>query len=373
MIIGFDAKRAFLNNSGLGNYSRTLISSLATYFPANTYVLYTPKTRQTPFAGFIAQQSNCSIQQPQTGIDKKLGSIWRSIGLPRLFEQNGLQLYHGLSNELPLGSINRKTRKVVTIHDLIFIRYPELYPLIDRQIYKLKFKHACHKADLIFATSQQTKEDIVSFFNIPENKIQVVYQSCNSNFQKQPDVAEHAAIKARYHLPANYLLYVGTIEARKNLLTIVKTLNTVSGIPLVVVGKKRAYFNTVNDYIQKYHLQKRVVFLENVADNDLPSIYQQAALFIYPSVFEGFGIPIVEALWSKTPVITSLGSCFKEVGGPHSIYIDPYDSGALADKINLVLTSTAERERMQQEGYNHVQQFHPKTVAEHIMKLYQGL
>jgi glycosyltransferase involved in cell wall biosynthesis len=167
------------------------------------------------------------------------------------------------------------------------------------------------------------------------------------------------------------LLCVGTIEKRKNLLTIVKALNLVKKIPLVVVGKKTNYFKEVNNYIQQNNLSNRVIFLENVTNNQLPIIYQNAAMFIYPSIFEGFGIPIIEALISKIPVITTNKGCFPEAGGPNSVYIDPLDEIMLAQKINEILDSENLKKDISEKGFKYAEKFHKNKIAEQLMEIYK--
>ena len=370
MNIGFDAKRAFLNSSGLGNYSRTLIKSLVNNFPSNHYSLFTTKKSKTDFNSFASAQKNISTIQPKNFIDKKLNSRWRSYGITKLLDENKIKIYHGLSNELPFNISKFKGKKIVTIHDLIFLRHPELYPIIDGKIYNKKFKSACELADVVVAISEQTKNDIIEFYSIPEKKIKVIYQSCNEVFYKQRSKDETEKIKSKYHLPKNYLLSVGTIEERKNLLTIVKALTTTKDIPLVVIGKRKAYYKKVQKFISENKLEKRIFFPQNIPNEDLPAIYSGADIFIYPSLVEGFGIPIIEALTCKTPVISTKGGCFSEAGGAHSIYIDPTNDVQLADEIQKLLSSTDKRKEISEKGFEHSKMFLPEVIASDIIKLY---
>ncbi|MBI3502223.1 MAG: glycosyltransferase family 4 protein [Bacteroidetes bacterium] len=370
MNIGFDAKRAFTNSSGLGNYSRTLIKSLVNYFPVNNYFLYTPQKNKSSFAEFINGRKNCTVVQPKNIIDKKINSRWRSYGITNLLNSTKINVYHGLSNELPFNISKFHGRKIVTIHDLIFLRHPQLYPLIDRKIYNRKVKSACESADKIIAVSVQTKNDILEFYKINPEKIKVIYQSCDGIFYKPSSSEEIKKVKSKYHLPETYLLNIGTIEERKNLLTIVKALNVVKDISLVVVGKKKSYFKKVQEYIAENKLQKRILFPENISDEDLPAIYSGAAVFIYPSLLEGFGIPIIEALTRGIPVITSQGGCFAEAGGADSIYIEPLNHGQLAEEIKKLLSSSDSRKRMSERGIIYARKFLPEKIAGEIMKLY---
>jgi glycosyltransferase involved in cell wall biosynthesis len=370
MNIGFDAKRAFLNQSGLGNYSRTLIRSLATCFPDNHYSLFTTKNGSTDFFSFASAQKNCSVILPQKFIDKRITANWRSYVITELLTKNKIDVYHGLSNELPFNISKFKGKKIVTIHDLIFLRHPELYRFIDRKIYNKKFRSACELADMIIATSEQTKNDIVEFYSADPKKIKVVYQSCDDVFRKEFTKEETQKIQSKYKLPKKYLLSVGTIEKRKNLLATLHALALVKDIPLVVVGKKKSHFKKVKQFISKNKLQKRVLFLENVPGEDMPAIYRSAEIFIYPSLFEGFGIPILEALTCKTPVITTQGGCFAEAGGKDSIYIDPTNHELLAGEIKRLIASPELRKNMAEKGLEYSKKFLPEVIANEMMKIY---
>ncbi len=372
MNVAFDAKRAFLNHSGLGNYARTLIKSMYQLHPENHYTLFTPRTIENEFYKNISALKDLKIIQPESFIDKKLRSRWRSYGITQLLNENAIDVYHGLSNELPFNISTFKGKKIVTVHDLIFLRYPKLYPFIDRKIYNKKFRHACDIADVIVAISNETKRDLEHFYFIPESKIKVVYQSCNEIYFKDPGELVADSVLKKYNLPAEYLLFVGTIEERKNVLLIVKALQSVKDIPLVVIGNKKHYFNKVMAYITAHQLQKRVIFLDAVSTDELRAVYKHARIFIFPSFFEGFGIPILEALMSKVPVITTAGGCFPEAGGPDSIYIDPHNEKALAEQINFLLNSESTCKQIAEKGFEYAKKFQPQNGVEQLIKIYKG-
>jgi glycosyltransferase involved in cell wall biosynthesis len=370
MFIGFDAKRAFFNRSGLGNYSRDTITLLATHFSQNNYLLYTPKPQKSiPFY----TNNNIEVKGPEGFCNKLLPSFWRSSGIKKQLIKDKINLYHGLSNELPKGIEKTGIPSIVTIHDLIFMRYPEFYKPVDRKIYMLKFSDAAKNATRVIAISQQTKNDIVEFLGTNENKIDVVYQSCNPIFWNPSSEPFKNDLLQKYNLPKNFMLYVGTIEDRKNLLNIVKAIHTGKiDYPLVVIGKPTPYINKVHEYIQKYDL-KNIHFLHKIPTNELPAFYQMATLFVYPSLFEGFGIPILEAITSKTPVITSKGSCFSEAGGKSSVYVDPYNIEELTKAIKTVLSDSALRDSMIIDGYLHAQLFKGERVASNLMDVYNKI
>ena len=370
MRIGFDAKRAFYNRSGLGNYSRDLIYALCRYYPENIYHLYTPTLKNSlsfPEAG------NVFIETLHGRPGKLQQAYWRSFLLSGRLKKDKVEVFHGLSNELPAKIRNTGIKSVVSIHDLIFMRHPEWYNPFDVAIYKRKFKYSCHIADRIIAISNQTKEDIVSYFDIEKTKIEVIYQGCNEAFRQKLNNDEKKVIKERWNLPGEYLLYVGTVEERKNLLALVKALlNLKIVVPLVVVGKQTGYYLKVKEFIDRYKI-KNVIFLNEVPVSDLPGIYQMAKLFIYPSVFEGFGIPILEALYSEVPVITSKGGCFSEAGGKYTCYVNPKNEEEIGEAIIKILNDNGMQQKMKIEGRKHALRFSGDNVANQVMELYKDL
>ena len=369
MRIGFDGKRFFHNNTGLGNYSRSLVKVLSDNFPENEYLLYNPKKSSK----YNLENYNNSVTEvlPTSSFTKKLSSLWRLYFVSKDIKKNKVELFHGLSGEIPL-SLPKNIKKVVTIHDLIFVRYPNLYSFFDRKIHHFKFKYAAKKSDVVVAISEQTKKDIVSFLGINENKIKVIYQGCHAVFKQEYSENQIENTIKKHNLPEEYILNVGTIEKRKNLLVILKSIpNTTK--KLVVIGKKTAYFDEVWDYIVANNLEKQVIFLKDLSLEELAIIYQKATLFVYPSIFEGFGIPIIEALYSKTPVITSTGSCFSEAGGSHSLYVNPENSDELRTAIDLVWDNTSKRIEMQEKGFEYVQKFNDSTIAKNWQELYKSL
>ena len=372
MNIGFDAKRFFLNRTGLGNYSRSTISILARYYPEHNYFLYTPKINEQ----FLCPKHHYKIRSPRTFLGQSFHPLWRSVFLGQLIKKDNLDIYHGLSHEIPLINKSNKTKFVVTIHDLIFLKHPELYSKLDILSYTFKYKKSCQNSDLIIAISEQTRQDIIEYFHINEQKIKVIYQSCNPDFYEPKSLQEKQRVRQKYHLPADFILYVGALAPRKNLITLVRALSLVPQeiqIPLILVGQGKTYKQKLMQKIHKLNLNNKVKFLNFVPDKDLPALYQLATVFVYPSLYEGFGIPILEALFSKTPVITSKGSCFQEAGGLNSIYVDPHNPEELAWALEKVISDELLRQQMADKGYIYAQGFKQKNVARNLMQTYQDI
>ncbi len=370
MKIGFDAKRAFQNNTGLGNYSRFVIDIISRFYEGNDYYLFAPKkTANTRLQNLLTRKNvHCRFAG---SLWKLFASLWRTITIKKQLKKEQITVFHGLSNELPVGINQTGIRSVVTIHDLIFLRYPSYYAPIDRLIYRIKFRYACRVADQIIAISECTKRDIISYFHIPEEKIAVVYQGCHPNFKQPVSSAQQEEVVRKYALPAVFFLYVGTVEERKNLLLPVKALvHLPEDIHLVVVGKRTAYQKKVEHFISAHHLSQRVHFYPQALFDDLPAFYHLAQVFILPSRFEGFGIPVIESLSCGTPVIAAKGSCLEEAGGKHSIYIDPDNDLELADKIALIRRDTDLARRMSEEGRKYVERFSDEAIACEFMRVY---
>ena len=369
MKIGFDGKRAFHNATGLGNYSRDLLKILAAYFSDNEYYVYNTKPKKIDrLSGF----QNLIEKLPESAFWKKFSSVWRQGPILKQLKKDQIELYHGLSGEIPRGIEKSGIPSVVTIHDLIFVRYPELYSFFDRKIHFNKFKYAAENADKVIAISEQTKNDIIEFLGIEAFKIEVIYQGCHNIFKEEVTEVEKSRVKEKFNLPENFILNVGTIEERKNLLSVVKSIKNLE-THLVVIGRKTGYYQTVLKYIEDNNLNNRVHFLEGVALNELATIYQMADIFVYPSIFEGFGIPIIEALYSKTPVITSKGGVFPEAGGPNSCYVDPNNTDEFSKAIENILNDESLRNNMVEKGHTFVQKFNDDVIADNIMQLYRSI
>jgi len=382
MNIGFDAKRAYHNGTGLGHYSRTLIRSLAEYFPQDEYFLFNPK----PSELFKLNGKNIHEVLPSKLLHKTLSSVWRSTWIKSDLEKLNIDIYHGLSNEIPLDIDVTDIKSVVTIHDVIFERFPGQYSKIDVEIYKRKFKYACDHADKVIAISEQTKKDIMEFYKTPEEKISVCYQSCNPAFGEKVSEKTKQQIKEKYSLPDQYFLYVGSIIERKNLMGICKAIYLLRNelkIPLVVIGDGTKYKQQVKDFIKQNGLDKQIIFLSEdplakVASSflkaeDFPAIYQSAIAMLYPSFFEGFGIPVLEALWSRLPVITSNVSCLPEAGGDGAYYVDPNSSEEIAEGMKTIFADGSFTEALKQKGWQHAQNFTQQKCAADVMRVYEKL
>lgn len=350
MKIGFDAKRYFHNRTGLGNYSRTIVGGLQKHCPEIETELY----------------------------DKKRFS--RTFRLGHIAQGDGCQLFHGLSNELPLDIVSTGLPSIVTLHDTAWRTFPKMYHAIDRKLYDLKYGWACRHASCVVAISESTKRDAMRFYGVPENRIKVIFQPVQDAFYESldADTARQQLSQALPLVPHDFALYVGSINSRKNLLNIVKALELFPSeqrLPLIIVGNGREYRREVEQYIAQHQLQESFIIIDNLFDSHLlQCLYRTAQVFIYPSFYEGFGLPVVEASLQGCPVITSNVSSLPEAAGDGAILIDPNSVEALHAAIERVLTDSSFAHELGMKAERYARAFfNPEIQAHKLSELYQTL
>ena len=373
-IIGFDAKRIVRNGTGLGSYGRTLVNDLAQRQDLELR-LYAPDKGRDDLRSQIIERPNVSFCYPHFSSFIHLpSSWWRVKDVVTDLQRDGVQLYHGLSGELPIGIRKSGIRSVVTIHDLIFLRHPEFYHWLDTKIYAWKFRQTLKEADHIIAISECTKRDIQYYGDVDDSKISIVYQSFAPRFSAIVTDEQRSQVRTTYQLPERYILNVGSIEARKNILQAVQALPLLpDDIALVIVGRHTSYTDQVLQYVHEHHLEQRVRVLHGVPDEHLPVLYAMAEAFVYPSVYEGFGIPIIEAISCGLPVVACTGSCLEEAGGPDSAYVQPGDVEGMAEAIRHSLIGEEGRELRIENSKKYIRRFSGCDVASQVADIYQRL
>ncbi len=374
LTIAFDAKRYFNNATGLGFYSRTLLEGLRRLYPDNQYLLYTPYNR-----GNWATTDD-GMRLPDSWLGRSFHPLWRSRGITAQLQRNGVEIFHGLSHELPIGLRRAGIRSVVTMHDLIFMRYPDLYPPIDRIFYEKKYRRAAEEADCVVAISEQTRADLEHFFNIPVQNVRIIGQSCDAVFERlslrqQPDRLS-LPLSLGENIPvSDYLIAVGSLTPRKNWHKLLDALfllkNQGLNIPLVAVGTgNSAYAEGLRAQAKQLDIQ--TFWLDQfVTTEELARLYRCAAALVYPSVFEGFGIPILEAMTVGIPVVTTRGGCFEEVGGPAALYADTNNAEDLAHQIAKML-DTDVRAGLISKMPAQIEQFSPDRICAAWMEVYSN-
>ena len=369
--IGLDAKRIVRNQTGLGNYGRTLVNDLSAYQDLDI-ILYAPDEGRDDLLEQVIPRDNIQLFFPnkRSALAK---ALWRSHGIVNQLRQDHVQVYHGLSGELPFHIRKSGVKTVVTIHDLIFLRHPEYYNLADTIIYRWKFLQAIREADRIIAISQCTRRDICEYGNIDESRVDVIYQSCAPKFQDDIPAAKMRRVKDHYRLPDHFMLSVGSIEERKNMLLAVRALpHLPSDVSLVLVGRKTPYTDKIQRFIDENRLNERVFIFHGVPNEDLPVFYKLAKCFIYPSRYEGFGIPIIEAIHAGIPVIAAKGSCLEEAGGSDSVYVSPDNPEAMAHAARQLMDEGTRSSRME-KAREYVKRFENTNVASQVYDIYREL
>jgi glycosyltransferase involved in cell wall biosynthesis len=367
MRIGFDAKRAFHNATGLGNYSRDVLRLLHRAAPQLDLYAYSPSPGRVPFEG---PADRFHLRLPTSPFARAFPALWRQRAIVRDLRRDRIDLFHGLAAELPSGIEQSGVRTIVTVHDLIYERFPALYARVDRAIYRQKCRSAVRRADLVIAISERTRRDLVELYGAPEEKIRVVYQGCHRAFDREPAAGVEEAALRRHGLAAPFLLSVGTVEARKNLALTVRALAGLPDVHLAVVGRETPYALEVRAIVAASGLGPRVHFLSGVTTDELAALYRRALALVYPSRYEGFGIPIVEALFSGTPVVTTRASPFDEAGGPGSAYVDPDEPDELRTVLAAIVADPARRQAMREAGLGHAQRFRDEAIAGTLLAAY---
>lgn len=260
----------------------------------------------------------------------------------------------------------------MTIHDLIFRKFPECYSAIDREIYDYKFRNAAVNATRVLAISECTKRDLINEYDINPERIDVVYQGCHAQFKRTPTQEEIDSVKTRYGLDRPYILSVGTVERRKNQIMPVRG---VRGLPddfdVVLVGRHTSYVKEIQQYIRQYNIADRVKFLDNVPFADLPALYAGAFCSSCTSRYEGFGIPVIESLAVGTPVIVATGSCLEEAGGPDIPAVDPDDVEEWVNTVKELVNYPNAHRKIATKGKAYINRFSDLNMATDTMDVYQ--
>jgi len=360
MRIGIDATPIFLRKGGVGYYVHNLLESLTRLDPQNEYLLFTT-TRATPEPPipFLSRPNVKMIYTPKW-LQKK-----RS-------QREQIDLYHGTNFRLR-GRGHKGN--VVTIHDLAFKHYPQfLKKRFGQRLSFLKTKRDVHLADQIIAVSQNTAQDVMEFFRVPSSKIKVIYHGVEKHFR--PDVPEELInqVKKKYDLlTPKYILWVGTIEPRKNLITLIKMyaqLKPWHGVYSLVLGGGLGWkYEEVLPLVQA--LEKEVKITGYLPQEDLIPLYAGADLFVYPSLYEGFGLPLLEAMASGLPIVASKTSSIPEVVGDAGILVDPLNLNELGEAVNRLLRDASLRTSLKEKGMQRAREFTWEKAAQETLTSYQ--
>lgn len=367
--IGLDGKRIVRNGTGLGSYGRTLVNDLIRMGDGDLQLrLYAPDEGRDELRGQIIGDGNVRFCYPKGHPSALQKAWWRSHGVVDDLRRDKVSLYHGLSGELPVGLQKAGIRGVVTIHDLIFMRHPEYYHWLDTKLYEWKFRQSLREADRIIAISERTRQDIIELGGDEyADRITLIYQSFSPRFSTEVGAERKTQVRTQYQLPRRFVLSVGTIEQRKNLALAAEAVELLpQDIHLVAVGRQTAYAKTLPHH-------ERIHLLSGVPDSDLAAIYNMAEAFVYPSRYEGFGIPIIEAIAAGLPVVACTGSCLEEAGGPYNLYVGPDNVIDMADALKMSLRGARGRDERIRKSREYIRRFEGNDVAQQVAHLYHTL
>jgi glycosyltransferase involved in cell wall biosynthesis len=369
--IYLDVSAAVHRRAGLGRYAESLGRALLPLLGAELAFFYNREQGIEPLAGLEHVPSRTvSLGYKPWRMAVWLGQLAHA-GFNRLVP--GAKLFHAAEHLLlPLHGVPT----ILTIHDLIFRRYPEHHKPLNRRYLNATLPLFCRRASHIIAVSEQTRRDVMAAYGVPPEKITVVHEAADPHFKPQPaDVV--AAVRARYSLPPRYLLSVGTIEPRKNLARVLAVFERLHAEGLtdawVIVGKRGWLYDDFFARLEQSPAKSAVIFPGYVSDADLPAIYAGAQALAFPSEFEGFGLPVLEAMASGAPVVCSCTSSLPEVAGDAALMVDPLDVDALHDALRRVLSSQELADDLRQRGLTQAAQFSWERAAHETLAIYRRL
>lgn len=368
MRVGINALLLNKTRAGIGNYIFRLINKFA---QRNFDLVIFGEQDKLPKG-----LSNAKIVSPGIILEKNWQRIlWEQLVLPWQ-SRDKVDLMHYTDYALPLAV--KFVPSIITVHDLSFLIYPETFTKGARLTKQTLIGPSVAKADKIIAVSQNTKNDLIKFFSIASEKIKVIYEGFNQELYAPMDQNEaQAYLIKKYNLMEPFFLYVGTLEPRKNIPTLVRAYAIVrdrlgNGCPkLVLAGQKGWLYEDIFFSVKELGLTEEVIFTGYVPDEDLPYFYNAAVAFLYPSLYEGFGVPPLEAMACGTPVITSNTSSLPEVVGEGGIMVDPLDVEALVKAMEKVYADQEFREALSKQGLAQASKFTWKATAEETLALYR--
>jgi len=371
MRIGIDYTAAVRQRAGIGRYARSLIRALARLDHENAYILLSagkePDAEPWP--------ANFSLRAlPVT--DRHLSILWQKLRLPLPVEwlTGRLDLFHSPDFVLPPV---RKARTVLTIHDLSFLRHPECSSPALLEYLMSAVPRSVARADLILADSQSTQHDLIELMGMDPARIRVVYPAVDDTFARS-NQAGVAAVRARHDIGGPYILSLGTLQPRKNYVRLIEAfriLKDTSDIPhrLVIGGGPGWLYEPIYETIETLGLQNEVRMLGYVDEGDLPALYTGADVFCFPTLYEGFGIPVLEAMACGTPVVASNTSSLPEAAGDAALLMSPTDTEAMAEALGRAITDTDLREHLIQSGLVQCQRFSWSDSARDLHMAYMDL
>lgn len=372
MNIGINCNPVMNKKTGVGNYIHNLLLELVKIDKINNYILFFYSLRHldsTKSAQYnFKHKKTIGLKIPQLFLD----FFWDKLKFPPIeFFTGKLDIFHNNFYSPPM----KKVKNIITIYDMSFFAYPEFHTK-GTQRFKNKVLKYYNSASKIITISNFSKREILKYIDIPEKKIEVIYPGVDIQNQKL-ELREDYILK-KYSLSKGYILYVGTIEPRKNLEGLIKAYKLLlsddkykNKYDLVIVGKLGWKYETFFKTLENSGLQDKVKLLGYIPDEELPAIYKHASLFVYPSIYEGFGLPVLEAMAYGTPVITSNVSSLPEVAGDAALLINPHNYKEIRDGIADILSTEQLKSQLIARGKERVKRFSWTKTAEKTLEIYK--
>ncbi|MGB6420537.1 MAG: glycosyltransferase family 1 protein [Anaerolineales bacterium] len=368
MLIGIDATALPPQPGGAGSYIIHLIRALASLSSECQFTIFAHHSGRDLIDSPPSSRMNW-VLVPDKNPARRL--VWEQVTFPRLVRQSRVGLLHSLHYTRPL---SLSCASVVTFHDMTFFLYPHLHTRSKRIFFPTAIRLSARLADALIAVSENTKKDAVRLLGVPGDKITAIPHGVGEEFHPITDAALLEGIRRKYKLPQDFILNVGIVEPRKNLALLLKSYQRLHSqgisLPLVIVGGLGWMYEDVFRQAESLGIKEQVYFTGYVPDHDLPIIYNLARIFVYPSIYEGFGLPPLEAMACGTPVITTAVSSMPEHVGDAGILIPPQDEKALTNALQKLINDSTLQEKLSSKGLERASQFTWKRTAQETIKVY---
>jgi glycosyltransferase involved in cell wall biosynthesis len=361
-------------NGGVSRYIRFLLKELANRPGAHEYTVFVngrevveKLSAQHPQLTYVP--APWSESQPAARI------AWEQLTLPALIRQRHIDVLHSPVNVLPI-LLPQHCAGVVTLHDLAFLRFPDILTRSKRLYHRAFTIRSIRRATMVITVSDSTRQDAIELVGVPGEQVQTVYPCIDARFSNVPKDEELQSFREKHDLTSGYILYLGTLEPRKNITTLIEAYAQVRkthaiGEKLVLAGGKGWLYDAIFERVQQLGLTSEVLFAGYVEDSEQALWYRAASVFVYPSLYEGFGVPVAEALACGTPVVTSNVSSLPEAGADVAICIDPHDVEVMTASIHTALTDQTIRQKCSTMAPVVAQRFSAQRMVEQTVKVYE--
>ena len=374
MKIAINASLLKKEKLGVENYAFELIGNLAKIDDNNEYIVL---LNSPPEEFGLKRKDNFKFdisKLPSFGSSTRI--LWEQVSLPLKLAKFKPDVFHNPDHILPIIPVSCPS--IVTVHDLAFLKYPETF-YFGKRVYKQNItRWTIKKANAIISVSENTKKDIIDMFGIPGGRIHVICEGVNPDFRQISEKAALDKVRQKYDLPGRFLLFVGALEPRKNIPFLIRAYSKLVdekaiNDPLVIAGSKGWLFDSIFKTVRELKLEEKVRFLGYVPKDDLPGLYNLAQVFVYPSLYEGFGFPPLEAMACGTPVITSNTSSFPETVGDSGMMVDPNDLQGFVDAVHCLMTDNVLREEFIRKGLERAGKFSWENCARKTLAVYESV